>query len=102
MQCERRGWEASGPGLRGYRRPMDPVWKRSTREGRDGSFGVRKEAIADAADGLQVLRGGRIFFEVTAQAHDEVVDGAGVGIFAHMPDLIQQFLAGNDTVTVTN
>ena len=37
------------------------------------------------------LRG--VVFEVTAQAHDEVVNGAGVGVFAHAPHFLQHTLA---------
>src|ERR1700759_4364308 len=62
----------------------------------------RKEAIADTADGLQMdgLRG--IIFDVAAQANDEVVDSAGVGVFTHAPYLLQQLLARDDAALVAH
>src|SRR6185437_6513083 len=41
-------------------------------------FGL--EAIADAADGPEKYRICRVVFDVTAQAHDEVVDRARIGV----------------------
>ena len=54
------------------------------------------ELIADAADGEQVDGVGRVGFDVAAKANDEVVDGAGVGVFVDAPDLLEDFFAGDD------
>ena len=39
---------------------------------------------------------GGVVFNVAAKADDEVVDGAGVGIFVDAPDLLENLLAGDD------
>ena len=40
------------------------------------------EAVADAADGEEMPRaGGGIVLDVAAEPDDEVVDGAGIGVF---------------------
>lgn len=39
---------------------------------------------------------GGIVFDVAAKADDEVIDGAGVGVFVDAPDLLEDFLAGDD------
>ena len=52
------------------------------------------EAVAYAADGEEVAGGGGVVFEVTAEADDEVVDGAGVGVFMHASDFFVRVLAG--------
>ena len=39
-----------------------------------------------------------IVFDVAAKADDEVVDGAGVGVFVDAPDLFEDLLAGDDLV----
>ena len=51
--------------------------------------GVGEEAVADAADGKQVLRVGGVILDVAAKADDEVVDGAGVRVLMDMPDLLE-------------
>jgi hypothetical protein len=59
-----------------------------------GGQGVlRVKSIADAAHGPEKDGIGRICFDIAAQAHDEVVDGAGVRILAHAPYLLEQLLA---------
>src|SRR3984885_1019994 len=56
---------------------------------------LRIEAIADAAHCSEKDWIGRIVLDITAQAHDEVVDGARVRVLAHAPHLLQQLLARN-------
>src|ERR1700677_387613 len=53
----------------------------------------RNEAVADAADGRQVSRLGRIFFDVAAEADDKVVDGASVSVFVQPPNIFQDRFA---------
>src|SRR5260370_3841608 len=65
-------------------------------EGLGSGSGVGEETVADAADGDQVLGVGGVVFDVTAEADDEVVDGAGVGVFVDAPDLFEDLLAGDD------
>ena len=57
---------------------------------------IRKEAVADATDGDKMLGGGRVVFDVATEAHDEVVDGACVGVFVDAPDLFEDLFAGDD------
>ena len=57
---------------------------------------VGEEAVADAADGGEVDGVGGVVLDVAAEADDEVVDGAGVGVFADAPDLFEDLLAGDD------
>ena len=61
-----------------------------------GHLGVGEEAVADAADGDEVLGGAGVVFYVAAQADDEVIDGAGVRVFMDTPDLLEDVLAGDD------
>jgi len=61
-----------------------------------GGLGFRDEAVAYAADGEEVDGVGGVGLEVAAEADDEVVDGAGVGVFADVPDVFEDFLAGDD------
>ena len=51
------------------------------------------KAIADAADGLDNLRVVWLVLEVFAEADDEVVDRAGVGVFLQVPDLFEDGLS---------
>ena len=51
--------------------------------------GVGEEAVADAADGGEVLGVGGVVLDVAAEADDEVVDGAGVGVGVDAPDLLE-------------
>ncbi len=43
---------------------------------------------------------GGVGFEVATEANDEVVDGAGVGVFFDVPDIFEQLGAGDDLVGV--
>jgi len=62
---------------------------------------VGEEAVAYASYGEEVLGGGGVVFDVTAETDDEVVDGAGVGVFVDAPDLLEDLFAGDDlTVAV--
>src|ERR1044071_3019288 len=54
------------------------------------------EAVADAADGEEVARARGLVLDVLAQTHDEVVDGARVGVVPQAPDLFEQGLARDD------
>ena len=51
--------------------------------------GVGEEAVADAADGGEVGGVGGVVLDVAAEADDEVVDGAGVGVGVEAPDLLE-------------
>ena len=56
---------------------------------------VGEEAIAYAADGLQVDGGCGVVFDVSAETDDEVVDGAGVGVLVEIPDVVEDGFAGD-------
>ena len=43
-----------------------------------------------------MLRVGGVVFDVAAQAHDEVIDGASVCVFVDAPDLFKDLLARDD------
>ena len=43
-----------------------------------------------------MLRVGGVVFDVSAESDDEVVDGAGVGVFVDVPDLFEDLFAGDD------
>src|ERR1039458_3824656 len=55
-----------------------------------------EETVGDAADGGEVDGVGGVVLDVAAEADDEVVDGAGVGVFADVPDLFEEGFAGDD------
>jgi hypothetical protein len=61
-----------------------------------GGLGAGEEAVADAAYGDEVVGVRGIIFDVTPQADDEVVDGAGISVFVDAPDLFKNLLAGDD------
>ena len=42
------------------------------------------------------------FFDVAAQAHDEIVDGARVGVFVQAPDVFEDGFARNGAAVVPN
>lgn len=52
-----------------------------------------REAVADAADGLDGVADGRVVFELGAQVADVDVDGAGVAVVLVAPDALEQFVA---------
>ena len=52
-----------------------------------------EEPIAYAADREEMLRLGGIFFDVAAEADDEIVYGAGVGVFVEAPDVFEDGFA---------
>ena len=54
------------------------------------------EAVTDAADGEEVDGFGGVRFEVAAEADEEVIDGAGVGVFVDAPDVFEELFAGDD------
>ena len=56
--------------------------------------------IAKSAHGKQMSGLGRLFFNVTAQPDDEIIDGARVSIFFQVPNLLQDFLARNGTAAI--
>src|SRR4029453_18576435 len=58
---------------------------------------VSHESIADPADGLQVAGTGGVVPAITSKTHDEVVDGAGIGIVPDAPPSFQNFLAWHRT-----
>src|ERR1017187_5444332 len=57
--------------------------------GSEAGSRVGEEAVADAADGEQVLWVGGVVLDIAAEADDEVVDGAGVSVFADVPHLLE-------------
>ena len=57
------------------------------------SDGLGDKAVAHAANRQKMARLCRIFFDVLAQAHDEIVDGACVGVFGKPPDIFQNGFA---------
>ncbi len=59
------------------------------------SFRRSHEAVSDAAHCHQMAGMRGIVFDITPQAHDEVVDGARVGVFAQAPHFLQHALAGD-------
>ena len=69
-------------------------WSKSERRGTKS--GIGEEAVADAADGEEMGGIGGVVFKVAAEADDEVVDGAGVGVFVDAPDLLEDVFAGDD------
>src|SRR5713101_5298530 len=54
---------------------------------------VGHEAVAHAADRLEVAWARRLVFEIPPQPHDEVVDRARVGVLAYAPHLLENRLA---------
>src|ERR1700687_863222 len=58
---------------------------------------IRKgnELVAEAPDGYQVAGFGRFFFDIPAQTHDEIVDGARVRILVQIPDVLKDRFSGN-------
>src|SRR5579883_560121 len=62
--------------------------------------GLRNEPVTHAADGEQVPRMGGVVFDVPAQPHDEIIDGAGVGVLVQAPDLFEHVLTGNRAALV--
>src|SRR5579862_5960051 len=59
---------------------------------------LRLEAVADAANGDEVARLGRIFFELRAELEHEVVDGAQGDVVAGAPHALEQLLAREGAV----
>ena len=58
--------------------------------------GVGEETVTDTANSKEMLGAGGVVFDVAAQADDEVVDRAGVGVFVDAPDLFEDLFAGDD------
>jgi hypothetical protein len=63
---------------------------------RQRHLGIGEEAVAYPTHGDEVLRVGGVVFDVAAESDDEVVDGAGVGVFVDVPDLFEDLFAGDD------
>src|ERR1700692_955713 len=63
---------------------------------------IRQEAVSNPAHRQQVARFSGIIFDVAAQSHHEVVDGARVGVFVWTPDFFENLLAGNNAAIVAN
>src|SRR5688572_28710412 len=55
-------------------------------------FGVGDEAVTNAANGLEVAWAAWIVLEIPTEPHDEVVDGARVGVLPHAPHLLEDGL----------
>ena len=64
--------------------------------------GLGDKAVAHAAHSEKMARLGRIFFDVFAQAHDEIVDGARVGVFGKPPDVFENGFARDVAAFVVN
>src|ERR1700733_10595433 len=56
-------------------------------------LGRSDKPVTNAPHGLQMARMRGIVLNIAAQAHDEVVDGAGVGVLVQAPNVGQQGLA---------
>src|ERR1019366_2452365 len=80
---EQVSWVASCTSNRRRGARHDPT------DGEGATSRVGEETVADTADSGEVLGVGGIVFDVAAEADDEVVDGAGVGVRVHAPDLLE-------------
>src|SRR5216683_1399155 len=60
------------------------------------------ELVAETTNRAQVARLGRLALDVTAQADDEIVDGARVGVFVEIPDVVKNRLARDRVATVAD
>ena len=58
--------------------------------------GWRPRYLIGNTNGDQVAGGGGVVFDVAAEADDEVVDGASVGVFVDAPHLFKDLFAGDD------
>ena len=45
---------------------------------------------------------GGVAFDVAAEANDEIVDGASVGVFVQIPDVVQDSFAGDGMTAVAD
>src|SRR5215813_13385142 len=63
---------------------------------------IRFESVSDSANCEQMPGARRIVFDITAQADDEVVNGAGVSVFAEAPDLIENWFSRDDPAAIAN
>ena len=63
---------------------------------RETALWIGEEAVAYAAYGDQVVGVGGVVFNVAAETDDEVIDGAGVGVFVDAPDLFEDLFTGDD------
>src|SRR6185312_13562327 len=81
---------------------LSPRLRDSSRARDDSLFlRLRHEAITHAANRQQMSRFRRIVFDIAAQANDEIVDGAGVGVFVQSPYFFENRLAGDDPSLVS-
>ena len=65
-------------------------------------LGLGDKLIAKSADRNQVLRLGGIVFNVAAQADNEIINRARIGIFLQVPDLFQNFFARYGTPAIAD
>ena len=61
----------------------------------DSFFGIDDELVAETADGEEMAGLGGVAFDVAAETNDEIVDGAGVGVFVEIPDILKDCFAGD-------
>src|SRR5450432_2166875 len=90
-RMRRRSYASAG---KTQRRPPRSAAATTAGRGRDSGFGVGDELVAEATDGDQVARFGGVGLDVAAEADYEIVDGAGVGVFAEVPDVVENGFAG--------
>ena len=64
------------------------------------AFDFWNESVAYATHRQQMLGLGRIAFDVAAQAYDEIIDGAGVGILVQTPDVFEDRFARNNATAI--
>src|SRR5512141_2682181 len=78
--------------------------QRGSSRARDGSllFRLRDKAIADPANREQMSRFRGIVFNIAAQANDEIVDGASIGVFVQSPHFFKNRFAGDDPSLIAN
>src|SRR5579862_2233262 len=64
--------------------------------------GFRVELVAEATNGEEITRLGGLGFDVAAEAHNEVVNGAGVGVFEEVPDILKNGFAGDGFAAIAD
>src|SRR6058998_2008802 len=73
--------------------------------GRSGSLPLLRlchKSISHSTHREQMARLCRIVFDIAPQADDEIIYGAGVGVFVQAPDFFQNRFAGHDAAVVAD
>src|SRR5271165_3756030 len=74
----------------------------SASSGLGGGRWLGEKSVADSSHGQKMLRLRRVLLNIFTQAHDEVIDGAGVGVFVQAPDILENRLARHDAAVVAD